>query len=168
MVKPPPVEFLRHAQFERCPPRIPLREAIGVHVDEPVVRRRARPLSVSDQALAIEPAVDPQRRRDVEMHFVGVKQGDAARLPQHPLNRIVGEGGFELGQDFKWRHTTKAAAELRDDVEIVFVVGASRRDRGVDRHGTLRIEVLDLVEEGGSGLEMAPHCFIARLRLVMQ
>lgn len=123
---------------------------------------------MGDQAFAIECGVDAQRRGDVEMHLVGVEQSDAARLPQHPLHGIVGERGFELGQDFKRRHAAKAAAELRDDVEIILVVGATRRNCRINRHGALRVEVLDLVAEGGRGLEMAPHRLVTRLRLVME
>lgn len=37
MVKSPPVQRLRHAQFERRPAQIPVREAIGVHVEEAIV-----------------------------------------------------------------------------------------------------------------------------------
>ena len=112
MIEPTAVELARHARLERRPARIPLRKAKGVHVDEAIVGGAAWPLGMGDEALAIERPVDAQRGRHVEMHLVGVEEGNAACLPQYPLDRIVGERGFHLGQDFERRHAAEAVAEL--------------------------------------------------------
>jgi hypothetical protein len=165
---PSAMKLLRHPQFEGRPLTIPSREPVGVHVDKAVVVGAAWPLGVGDEALAFERAVFTQRRRHVEVHLVGVIERDAPRLTAHPLNRVIRQGGFEGFKDLQRLHGAELAAQLRDDVKIVLIVGATVGDRGVDRYRPLRVEIFDLVVEGGRRFQVLANRLVPAFGLVME
>src|SRR5690606_10675513 len=71
-------------------------------------------------------------------------------------------------EDSKRVHLAKPAAELRDDIEIIFIVGTSIGNRGIDRHRALRIEMLDLILECGIGLQMCAYRGVAAAGLAVK
>ena len=102
------------------------------------------------------------------MHPVGVVKRDATRLAHHFLHGVIRKSSFEFEQDGQRIHGPETTAELRDDIEVVLVVSPAVRDCRVDRHRTLRIEMLNLTLKPGVRFQMLANGPIATSRLPME
>ena len=72
---PAPMEGFSHPPLDRRAEAVPLRESVGVHIDEAIIRLSARTFCVSDQTLALARTIHPQGRRNIEVHLVGIVKG---------------------------------------------------------------------------------------------
>jgi len=126
------------------------------------------PFGVRDIALTLNGPDCAETGRDIEMHLVGVVQCHAAGLARNCLDRIVSEGLLQFEENRKRSHVAKAPAELRDDIEIVFVVRPADRYCGVDGHRALRVKMFDEIGELWRLVELAPNRGVAFIHLIMQ
>ena len=101
-------------------------------------------------------------------NVVGVAEGHAPRLPDRFHAAVSIQGTLEFLQNLQRRHRQEPTAELGDNIDVVFVFRAAGRNGGVDRHRTLRVEVLDLVVERRGTFEVLSHRLVAVGRLHMK
>ncbi|EGD60590.1 hypothetical protein Y88_2880 [Novosphingobium nitrogenifigens DSM 19370] len=121
-----------------------------------------------DVTFSISRAINPQGRRDIEMHIVCVVKGYAPCLTNHFTDRVILQRTLQLLKDRQGIHCPEAAAQLRNNVDVIFVIGAARGNSSVDRHRALRIEMLDLTIESGICLQILPHRLVAAYRLAVE
>ena len=165
----PFVERMRKPLFLRRAAPIPVGEAVGVHRDMEMQPRRIVRMGVEDVALALGAVRQADRRRDVEMHPVGVADRDASGLALDLLARRIADDCFVKEVKHLARGRVGRDRQCGDDVEIVFVVGAPDRNRRVDRHRALRIKPQDVaLQRAARALGIGSHGLIALAGLGVQ
>ena len=121
----------------------PLCESVRVgDTSEARLRWCLRPV-VEDPALTFQGARTSYRGRYVDVHVVGIFDGDTSGSPSYlavvPGPRLAIDGQEQQVQNLLWC-CSAWQVELCHYVEVELVVGHSGRDDRANRHGTLGVE----------------------------